>query len=128
MDTIRIGVGLCVIAVTALTGTAYSRPAISLTDRAGEFRIAADDPCEKGGYGVADCPNYSNRRNDDAAKAAKDSSNQKSNCQKGGYGVADCPDYSSKSSSGESTTDEKAAKKLQGCGGYGANDCPNSGH
>ena len=82
-----------------------------------------------GGYGGTECPGVASesghKNRDSSSEAPSDRrSNVKDDCTKGGYGVADCPGYSSKSSSGASTTDEEAAKKLQGCGGYGANDCP----
>ena len=84
-----------------------------------------------GGYGGTECPGAASgtgQKNPSGSNEAPADrpSNVKDNCAKGGYGVAGCPGYSSKSSSGASTTDEDAAKKLQGCGGYGANDCPKS--
>jgi len=84
-----------------------------------------------GGYGGTECPGADSGPGQKNPGGSGDApadrpSNVKDDCTKGGYGVADCPGYSSKSSSGASTTDEEAAKKLQGCGGYGTNDCPKS--
>lgn len=103
----------------------HALPAFS-TDAGGPRTLLAQN-C--GGYGGTECPGAVSKppheNPDTSSPAPANTSNApKEDCSKSGYGVAGCPGYNSKSSSGQSTTDEEAAKKLQGCGGYGANDCP----
>ncbi len=101
-----------------------------MADEAGRSRSLLAQNC--GGYGGgAECPGATSgpahQKPDTPPAVPADTANKtKDDCGKGGYGGAECPGYNSKSSSGESTTDEEAAKKLQGCGGYGVAACPKS--
>lgn len=101
-----------------------------MADDAGRSRSLLAQNC--GGYGGgAECPGAisgpAHQKPDTPPDTPADTSNKtKDDCGKGGYGVTGCPGYDSKSSSGKSTTDEEAAKKLQGCGGYGVAACPKS--